>query len=448
MITKERAFYKSFFRLTGTVALQNLILLGVSLCDNMMLGGYDELAMSGVAVVVQLQFLLQMALHGIGNGAAVIASQHWGKRETEPIRRVFAVAFCAALAVGCLMGALGFFMPERLLGLLTNEAEVIAQGAVYLRIIAPSYPLLALTSVGLAMFRSVESTQVGVYLSLASFGLDTLLNYIMIYGKLGFPAMGAKGAAITTVFSYALQFTVFVIYMRRFDRKLGMRLCDCFRVERAYLKKFLRISLPLVGSAVSWGLAMNIQGSILGRMGQAAIAANSMVAALFQVTSVVAYASATAANVIIGKAVGQGDRERVKSYARTLQVLFLCIGIASAAAVLLARGSILDFYKVSDGTRALAKQFLLVVSVTIIGTSYQMASLTGIVSGGGDTRFVLINDLIFMWGIVLPLSALSAFVWHFPPLVTYIIFKSDQITKCAVAVVKVNRFRWIRDLTK
>ena len=448
MICKERSFYRTFFRLTGTVALQNLIVLGVSLGDNMMLGGYSELAMSGVAVVVQIQFLLQMTLNGIGNGAAVIASQHWGKRETAPIRRVFGVAFCAALGVGCLLGALGYFIPERLLGLLTNEAAVIEQGAVYMRTIAPSYPVLALTSVGIAMFRSVESTQVGVYLSLGSLLFDTALNYCMIYGKLGFPEMGARGAALSTVISYCVQFAMLIVYMRFIDKKLQLRLRETFRIEAASLQKFLRISLPLVGSAVSWGLAMNIQGAIMGHLGQRAIAANSMTAALFQAITVVTYASASAANVIIGKAVGAGERDKVKLYARTLQVCFLCIGVFTSAVMLLARQFIPGIYHVSDATRALAKDFLLVNCVTVLGTSYQMASLTGIVSGGGDTRFVLINDLIFMWGIVLPLAALSAFVWQLSPLVVFIVLKSDQITKCAVAVVKVNRYRWIRDLTK
>jgi putative MATE family efflux protein len=437
-----------FFRLTGAVALQNLILLGVSLCDNMMLGGYNELAMSGVAIVIQIQFLLQLTVNGVGTGAAVIASQHWGKRETAPIRRVFGVAFCAALAVGCLLGVLGFFIPGKLLGLLTNEAEVIEQGVQYMRILAPSYPLLALTSVGIAMFRSVESTQVGVYLSLAALGLDTALNYVLIYGKLGFPSLGVRGAAIATVISYIAQFVMLVCYLCFVDKKLRMRLRECFHIEKIYLQKFLRIALPLVGSGLSWGLAMGVQSAILGRMGKPSIAANAMVTALFQVITVVAYAAAAAANVVIGKAVGQGDRAKVKLYARTLQLIFLCIGLCTSAALLLARGGILQFYQVSEATGALAKQFLLVLCVTVAGTSYQMASLTGIVSGGGDTRFVLVNDLIFMWGIVLPLSALSAFVWHLSPLITFIFLKSDQIAKCAVAVVKVNRFRWIRDLTK
>ena len=446
IFTNDKSFYALFFRITFTVALQNLILLGVSLCDNMMLGGYSELAMSGVAVVIQVQFLLSQSIAGIGSGAVVIAAQHWGKRELEPVRRIFAVAFGLALGLGVLFGALGFFIPECVLGLITDEAAVIEQGAAYLRILAPAYPLLALTGVGTALFRCVESPQVGVYLSLASLGLDTVLNYIMIYGKLGLPAMGARGAALSTVISYTVQFAVFLLYLARVDKKLGMRLREMFRIEKEYYVKFAKIALPLMGSTVSWGLAMNVQSSILGHLGQKAIAANAIAVALFQAVTVVIYAAANAAHVVIGKAVGQGDIPRVKSYARTLQALFLGMGLVTSTLLFFGRSLIIDIYQIAPDTRALALQFMLVLSVTVIGTSYQMTCLAGVVSGGGDTRFVLFKDLVFMWGIVLPLSALAAFVWHLPPLWVFMILKSDQIAKCAVAAVKVNRFKWIKRL--
>ncbi len=448
IFAREKNFYTRFFRLTGTIALQNLILLGVSLCDNMMLGAYNETAMSGVAVVVQLQFLLHMTLSGIGTGAAVIAAQHWGKRQTEPIRKIFTAALWLALGVGLLFGAAGFFMPERLLRLLTDEGDVITQGAVYLRTLAPVYPLFALSHVGAAMYRSVESVQVGLYLSLAALSLDVVLNYIFIFGRLGLPAMGARGAAIATLISYLAQFILLLVYARYLDRKLRFRWRDMLAVRSEDFRRYVKTALPLVGSQISWGVAMSIQSAILGHMGQQTIAANAIASALFQVVSVLIYGAASASHVIIGKAVGQGSHERVKTYTKTLQILFVCMGICTAAALFFARNLIITVYQVAPDTRALALQFMLILSVTVIGTSYQMSCLAGVVSGGGDTRFVLINDLIFQWGIILPLSALAAFVWHLPPRLVFIFLKSDQIMKCAVAAAKVNRFRWIRDLTK
>ena len=448
IFTREKDFYRRYFRLTGAIALQNLILLGVSLGDNMMLGAFNEAAMSGAAVVGQAQFLLQMTLAGIGTGASVIASQHWGKRQTEPIRRIFAVAFWLAIGAGLIFGVLGTFFPERVLRLLTNEAVVIAQGAEYFRAVAPAYPLFALGHVGVAMFRSVENPRVGVYLSLVSLVLDTGMNYVFIFGKLGLPAMGARGAALTSAISYAVQFVLLLLYAGRFDKKLNFRLRDLFGARADDFKRYAKTALPLMGSQVSWGIAMNLQSAIMGRLGQGAIAAGAIAAAVFQFAAVVIYASASASNVVIGKAVGQGDLQKVKAYTKTLQVLFLGLGLVGAATLFFGRNLIIDVYNIVPETRALALQFMAVLSVTVIGTAYQMSCLAGVVSGGGDTRFVLINDLIFQWGIILPLSALAAFVWHLPPVWVFMFLKSDQILKCAVAVIKVNRFKWMRDLTK
>jgi len=448
IMTREKDFYQRFFKLTGAIALQNLILLGVGLCDNMMLGAYNETSMSGVAVVLQAQFLLQMTLAGIGTGAAVIAAQYWGQRRTEPIRRIFGVAFWLALGVGLIFGGLGLFIPEQTLRLLTNETAVIAQGAAYFRAVAPAYPLFALSHVGIAMFRSVESPRVGVYLSLVALGLNTGLNYIFIFGKLGLPAMGARGAALTSAISYAVQFTLLVIYAARFDKKLKLKLRDCLAVRKDDFMSYAKTALPLTGSQVSWGIAMNLQSAIIGRLGQGPIAAVAIAQALFQLVTVVIYAAASASHVVIGKAVGQGDIPRVKTYTRTLQVLFVGMGLCTAMALFFGRNLVIGVYSIAPETRSLALQFMAVLSVTVVGTSYQMTCLAGVVSGGGDTRFVLINDLIFQWGIILPLSALAAFVWQLPPLWVLIFLKSDQILKCAVAAVKVNRFRWIKDLTK
>ena len=156
----------------------------------------------------------------------------------------------------------------------------------------------------------------------------------------------------------------------------------------------------------------------------------------------------SASQVITAKTIGENRLADAKQYAKTFQILFLGIGLVTGALIFALRGVIVGMYNISGESAALARNFLAVLSVTVIGTSYQMSCLCGIVRGGGDTRFVLYNDMIFMWGIVLPLSALAAFVLHWPPVAVFACLKSDQVTKCAVAVVKVNRFRWIKSLAR
>jgi Na+-driven multidrug efflux pump len=162
------------------------------------------------------------------------------------------------------------------------------------------------------------------------------------------------------------------------------------------------------------------------------------------------YAIAGASGVIIGRTVGSGDVEKVKAYSRTLQKIFLCFGLITGMAIFLLKDFILDigFKAISPEAHSYAIQFLIVFSVTIVGTAYQMSVLTGIVRAGGATSFVLLNDLFWVWVVVIPSALLSAFVFHFPPVATFACLKCDQILKCSVAVIKLNKWNWMKKLTR
>jgi len=445
---KDKAFYKTFFTLTFVIALQNLVAFSVNLTDSLMLGAYSELALSGSAVCNQIHFLLQMTLGGIVAGMVVIATQYWGKRQIEPIKKIFAIAFWAAAGFSVLMTAVCFIAPEQVLSLLTNEPAVIAEGAKFLRIMCLTYCIFAVTTVLLGVLRSVETVKIGFWVSLSTFFINIVFNYIFIYGKFGMPRMGIRGSAMSTLIARIVELAIVLCYVKIVDKKLNLRLKNIMSIEKSYVKDYVKTGLPTVLSSTSWGIAMGAQGAILGRLGAATIAASSIATTLFQIASIVAYGSANASNVIIGKTIGQGDISRVKKYAGTLQILFLFIGAGTSLFLFTGKLFVVDFYNISPGTKELAGIFITVLCVTVLGTSYQMASLTGIVAGGGDTKFVLFNDIIFQWCIVLPAAVLSAFVFKLPVIVTFACLKSDQILKCAVAVVKVNRFTWIKKLTR
>lgn len=447
IFVKDRKFYASLASLACVIALQNLISFGVNLADNIMIGAYSQTALNGVAMVNQIQFLLQMFATGVGNGMVVLASQYWGQRKTEPIRRIFAVGFWLGILVSLILSIVTYCFPQPVLSLLTNEGPVIAEGAQYMRIICFSYCIFTVSTLLLSILRSAETVHIGFYVSLLSLIVNIGLNNCLIYGRMGFPEMGIRGAAIATLAARCLEFAVTVVYALVIDKKIRLRLRDLWQVKASYVRDFLRTGMPLVLSSTSWGLAMSVQTAIIGRLGEAAISASSIATAVFQVVSVFVYGIATASGVVIGKAVGEGRIEAVKQYARTLQALYLIIGVITSLVLFGVKQFIVDFYKVTPESAKLAHDFLLVLCVTVIGTSYQMSSLTGIVSGGGETKFVLFNDIIFMWCIVLPASILSAFVLKLPCVVTFICLKADQVLKCAVAAVKVNRFRWIHVLT-
>ena len=334
------------------------------------------------------------------------------------------------------------------LSLLTNEPAVIHQGSLYLKIVSFSYGLFAVTNILLAGLRSVETVRIGFVVTLTALVTNVFLNYCLIYGHLGFSEMGVEGAAVATLVSRIVEFLIVVVYTCFIDRKIRWKVSGVFHLDRGLFRDYIRVGMPLVLSGTLWGVAMTAQSAILGRLGSDTIAANSIATTIFQVVSVVTYGSGNASCVLIGKTVGEGDLSRVKAYTKTLQILFLFIGVATSAVLWLCRDGIISLYSVTDQAKLLSAQFINVLAVTVVGTSYQVACLTGIVTGGGDTRFVLVNDLIHQWLIVIPAAFLSAFVFHFPLWVTFTCLKSDQVLKCLVAFVKVNRFRWIRELTR
>ena len=448
LFVKDRQFYKSLFSMTVVIALQNLITYAVNLADNVMIGGYSQDALSGVAMVNQIQFLLQMVVGGIGNGITVLGAQYWGKKQIEPIRRVTSIGMVLAIGASALMMLAVYFFPSQVLSLLTNEQAVIAEGKKYLVIICYSYILFAITNVLLASLRSVETVRIGFVVTLTALAVNVVLNYGLIYGRLGMPEMGVEGAAIATLISRIVEFLIVVIYALLFDKKIGWKPKDLLHLDGGLFRDYIRVGMPLILSSSIWGLAMSAQTAILGRMGGETIAANSIATTIFQVITVVTYGSASASSVVIGKAVGEGDIPRVKAYSKTLQIIYIFIGILTGLVLWLCKDFIISLYSITEETRALTVEFIAVLSVTVIGTSYQCACLTGIVTGGGDTKFVLINDLIHQWLIVIPSAFLSAFVFHAPLWVTFACLKSDQVLKCFVAIVKVNRYKWIRVLTR
>lgn len=448
IFTKDKYFYKSFFSMTFVMAFQNLITFAVNLADNVMIGGYSQTALSGVAMVNQIQFLLQMLMLGTGTAITVLGAQYWGKKELLPIRKVTSIGLLLGIIISAILMVLVYFFPRQALGLLTNEQAVIEEGSKYLVIICFSYVLFAISNNLLSALRSVETVNIGFVVNLLALVVNIVLNYGLIYGNFGLPELGVEGAAIATLIARITEFAVVVIYVLFVDKKICWRPKNLMHIDRVMLRDYIRVGLPVILANGIWGVTMSVQTAILGRLGEDTIAANSIATTIFQVVSVVVYAGSNAAGVLIGKTVGEGDIPRVKAYTKTLQFLFLGIGIVTGLVLFSCTDFIIGLYDVTAAAAELSRQFILVLSITVVGTAYQCSCLTGIVTGGGDTRFVLINDLIHQWLIVIPSAFLCAFVFQGPLWLTFLCLKSDQILKCFVAIVKVNRYKWIHQLTR
>ena len=416
--------------------------------DNVMLGSYTELALSGATLVNQIQYTLQQLAAGTGVGIVVLASQYWGKKETEPIKSIISLGLKASLLMGIVFFIVSFFMPYQLLGLLTNDSLIVEEGFKYLKIICFTYIIFAVSNSLMYSLQSVETAFIGTVMSVSTIIINMCLNYCLIFGHFGFPEMGIQGAAAATLISRVAELVIILIYVLFIDKKLKMTLKDIIKFDFTYLKDFISTSSMLVLSGGMWGIAQAVQTAILGHMTAAAIAANSIAVIVYQIFTVVGSACANAASITIGKTVGEGRFKLIKPYCKTLQAIFVIIGVISAVLIFAIKGFVIDFYSISNEAKELSDQFLTVLGVVSIGSCYQYPASFGIVAGGGDTKYPALVDNIFMWLFTIPFAALSAFVFNFPPVATFCFLKADQVLKCIPNAIKVNRYKWIKVLTR
>jgi len=447
-MTRDKHFYNNFFSLWKILVLNNIIILGVNLADNIMLGMYSEQALSGAAACNQVQFVFQQVILGISNAVVVLGSQYWGEKRTKPIKSIASIACILGLIFSAVLFAFAAVMPENIVGIFTDSQAIIKEGAVYLSIIKYTYPVFAITNILLAFLRSVESVKVGFYVSLVTLVFNISLNYVLIFGKFGVPAMGVRGAAIATLVARVCETIFVVIYVAVFEKNIKWNKQDLKKADLSVYKKYLLACIPFVITDGLFGVSTALQTVILGHMSESAIAANSVSTTLYQVLKVAAIGSASAASVIIGKTIGEGKSlDKIKEYSKTLQVIFICIGVLTGIVLFFVRIPIISMYNISAEAKNLANGFLLVLCVTCVGTAYQMPTNVGIIRGGGDSKFILILDIISIWGIVLPLSFAAAFLWDFHPVAVIACLNADQVFKCLPAFIKANRYKWIKKMT-
>lgn len=445
---EKATFYKSFFSLYIALVLQNVITLSVNLTDNVMLGAYSETALSGAAAVNQIQFVFQQLLNGLGDGVVIFCSQYWGKKQTETMKRISAVAMHAAITVSVLLFILVSLFPSEAVGIFTTDKSIIQEGAKYLQVIRFTYLLFAVTQILLATLRSAEIVKIAFRLSVLTFFVNCGLNYLFIFGHFGMPELGIEGAAVGTLAARILEITILIIFIWRRENRLQIRFKDYWKLDKGLCRDYFRVAAPMVVTQGLWGVNTALQTVILGHMTAAAIAANSAASTLFLLVKSISVGASSSASVIIGKTVGGGDLALVKTYAKRLQKLFLGIGILSAGLLFFLRVPFLSLYDLQPETMEMTNTFLLIFCVVVMGMSYQMPTNNGIIRGGGNAMFVVKMDLISIWLIVIPVSFFMAFVVEASPVVVFCCLNADQIFKCIPAFLKANYGSWIRRLTK
>ena len=447
LFTKDRSFYRSLILLAVPISLQNLVTFAVNFADNVMIGSLGDDAISGVYVGGQLQSVVQMFVGGIEGAILILAAQYWGRKDRDSIRKVVSIGVKFALGVGLFTTLVAVLFPQWVIRIFTTEPGVIREGAAYVQIVGFTYLFFSVSQVMIAAMRSVETAHIGLYISCMALVVNVCLNYVFIFGHLGFPAMGVRGAAVATLISRIMEMCVSIGYVFLVDKKLRFGWRDLLHTDGQLLRDFVRYGLPIIGGQVVWAVNSLANTKILGYYSAGVIAAASITGMLHNLVYVWMNGMSSAVGIITGKTVGAGQYEKMKEYSKTVQMIFLFVGLISGAAVFLFRDGFISLYNASPEAQEYSRQFINVISVTIIGTCYQAACLFGLVKSGGDISFVFKNDTIFVFLVVIPASLIAMWLGA-PPWVVFACLKCDQILKCFVAIVKINRYNWMKNLTR
>ena len=440
-------FYRNFLKLCSMLVLQNVVTLSVNLADNIMLGAFSETALSGVTTVNQVQFVFQQLLMALGDGLVIFGSQYWGKKETKPVRKISAWAMCTGIFIALILFILASFFPRQLLGLFTTDQTIIEAGLSYLAIIRFTYFFFAVTQILLATLRCVEIAGIAFGLSVMTLIINCSINWILIYGHFGAPRMGAAGAAVGTLTARIAEICVLITYISKKQSWIGIRIQDYLQADWKFGRKYYKVVCPLLVIQGLWGVNTALQTAILGHMTAAAIAANSAASNLFLMVKSAAVGAASAASVTMGKTIGSGDLKLAKLYSKKLQKLFVVMGIICGVLLFFIRIPVLSLYQLSPETQEMANTFLMILSVVMVGMSYQMPTNGGIIRGSGSIAYSMKVDLISTWAIVIPLSMFMAFVVKASPAIVVCCLNADQIFKCVPAFLKCNYGHWIKTMT-
>ena len=360
------------------------------------------------------------------------------------------VALALSVLIGAIVVTACTCIPEQLLRIFTTSPEIIAEGKAYLGLLKWTFLLFMISNLLIAMLRSVETVKISFVISVVSLITNGCINYTLIFGHFGFPEMGIQGAAVGTLTARML--LIIVVYIWKIDTKVRLFDINLFRTiflpeNRKIWGAFFKVAFPIMCSGMIWAISVPMQTAILGHLSADAIAANSVSSTFFQYLKVIVIAISSASAVVIGKDIGEGDIERVKSDGRTLSVIDVLIGIVLASLLFVLRGPLLSMYKLTDTAAVLANHFIMIMSVVMVGMSYQMPVSVGVIQGGGDTRFSMYMNMISTWGIVMPLSFLAAFVWKLPVELVVVAVQSDQLFKGIPVFLRFRSYKWIHKLT-
>lgn len=448
ILTKKDNFYSELMKLVVPIAVQSFMLALVSVTDAVMLGRLDQQSMASVSQAGNVQFFLSLLVTGFSIGVGIMAAQYWGKGDGKSIEKIAPTGLKIILVLGGAVTLAALFAPRTLMAILTSDKTLIPLGAEYLRVVAPSYFLCGITQVYFALLKNTGHTTESSAISSIAVVVNIVFNGIFIFGWLGAPALGIRGAALATVIARAVELALAVgINKKKGNVQLRWRgLLE--KADKLLFHDFLRYTMPVIGASLVWGIAFMSYSVVLGHMDGDAVAANSIVAVAKSLLSCLIRGVGGGAGIMIGNLLGANLLDKAKGYAARLTKLSALVGIATGLLLVAMTPVIMNITQLTPKAAEYLKIMIAFTGLNVAAQSVNHVVLDGIFGAGGDAKFDMNTNIIFMWCICVPLSLMAAFWWHLSAPVVFCLCSMDEIIKLPVVFVHYRKYIWLRNITR
>lgn len=444
IFVRDKSFYRKLASLAFPIAAQQMITVGVNMADNVMLGRLGELQMSGATLANQFISLFQIGCMGMGMGASVLASRYWGMRDKNSLRKTVVIMLRLMFIVGAIFSVVTLCFSGPIMQIFTNEKAVVRYGVSYFRISACIYLLLGFSITVSLILRSVGKATVPLWASIIAFGGNIFFNWLFIFGNLGAPRMEVAGAALGTLLARVIEVAIIGVYFFAIDKRIELKIRDLGMRCGDLYQEYIRICVPVLISDSLLGIGNSAVSVVMGHIGAEFVAANSITAVTQQLSTVVIQGIAQAGCVTTGNTLGEGDRERAQEQGVTCVALGFIVGCIGCVIIMVIKNGVIGFYNISPETKNIAGEMMNAIGLVVIFQAMNSVLTKGVLRGGGDTNFLMVADILFLWCASIPLGAAAGLVLHLPAFWIYIFLKIDQFIKAIWCLFRLRSGKWIK----
>lgn len=452
---REPAFYRTLIALAAPMVLQNIITTSLGFIDTFMVGLLGNAEMAAVTAANVPIFIIQVVIFGFQSGMAVLVSQYWGRGDTDNINRCMGVALYAVVGFSTTLALITFFFPTQVLSLITPNETLVTLGTRYIQIVGFSYIFNGISSIYAGLHRSTEFPIFGTALFAVSMVSNTILNYVLIFGKFGAPAMGITGAAVATLTSRILEFAVAVAFASA-NRRIPLKPSCILIPGRKILRSFLKYSSPVVCNEALWSIGTSMLTVIMGHMAnsQDMLAAHSIIGNIDRLSTVVCFGISGASAIIVGKEIGMGrSKDRVYTVGWTLLMVSLFVGTAVMALLFVLLPTFFSpvlfrIFDLSPGATEAAVCMTIIYALFMPMRAFDITNITGILRAGGDAKTATVIDIFPLWLAAIPAMALTGLVLEAPTIIVCLSMQAENLLKCPIGILRIRSRKWITDITR